>query len=402
MSTLHIAIVGAGLGGLALGQALKRANIAFTIYEYDLALDARSQGYRIRIDAEGQRALAHTLPPELYQLFRHSASVSSTPGSFLTPLLTPAFGRVPESWYDNTDDTATLDADLSINRRTLREILMCGIEEHIHFGYGVDHYHVQDDGRVALHFNRHNTPAYCDVVVGADGVNSTIRTQLAPDAIPSDTGTLCIYGKTDVTTADNGAAALHGTTIIFANGFTAILDEMRFAKNLSTLAANTSPACLLSPVDDYLYWAIIGPRSTLDIPTTHDAAPTIHHRLATLSTDWHPALQQMLQSSDAASIASLPIRNGRPDVVWPTGPVTLLGDAIHAMSPAGGLGANTALRDALALANALIAVQRGEQELSAALISYETAMRDWASAAIANSDRGAAKLFETVATTQHA
>lgn len=401
MHTLHIAIVGAGLGGLALGQALKRANIAFTIYEYDLALDSRSQGYRIRIDAEGQHALANTLPPALYQLFRYSASVSSTSGSFLTPQLTPAFGRVPESWHDDADNSDSLDADLSINRRTLREILMCGIEEHIHFGYGVEHYQVLDDGRVALHFKDRNAPAYCDVLVGADGVNSTVRVQLAPDAIPSDTGALCIYGKTDVATVEDETAALQGTNIIFANGFTAILDEMRFAADLGTHASHTSPACALSPVDDYLYWAIIGPRSTIGVPVTHDAAATIHRKLAALSADWHPALQQMLQNSDAAGIASLPIRNGRPDVIWPTGPVTLLGDAIHAMSPAGGLGANTALRDALALADALIVAQRGEKKLSAALASYETAMRDWASAAIESSDRGAAKLFESATTIQH-
>ena len=54
--------------------------------------------------------------------------------------------------------------------------------------------------------------------------------------------------------------------------------------------------------------------------------------------------------------------------------MTLLGDAIHAMSPAGGVGANTALDDAARLAGHLArAVQDGD--LPAALAAYETDMR---------------------------
>ncbi|HIH2644050.1 TPA: NAD(P)-binding protein, partial [Burkholderia cenocepacia] len=50
MHDIHVAIVGAGLGGLALAQALKQAGIAFDVYERDAAIDSRRQGYRIRID----------------------------------------------------------------------------------------------------------------------------------------------------------------------------------------------------------------------------------------------------------------------------------------------------------------------------------------------------------------
>lgn len=54
---LNVVIIGAGLAGLALGQSLKNNNVDFTIYERDKALDSRPQGYRIRIDVEGQKAL---------------------------------------------------------------------------------------------------------------------------------------------------------------------------------------------------------------------------------------------------------------------------------------------------------------------------------------------------------
>ncbi|WP_430542995.1 NAD(P)-binding protein [Stenotrophomonas maltophilia] len=108
VSRIHVSIIGAGLGGLALAQALKRGGVAFDVFEADKTLNSRPQGYRIRIDAEGQRALARTLPPELYDLFRGTVSTTATSGRFLTPGLLPAPGRKPDSWRsaDSVDDGA--------------------------------------------------------------------------------------------------------------------------------------------------------------------------------------------------------------------------------------------------------------------------------------------------------
>ena len=63
---------------------------------------------------------------------------------------------------------------------------------------------------------------------------------------------------------------------------------------------------------------------------------------------------------------SVPIRP------WPTQQVTLLGDALHNMTPFRGIiGANTALRDAAALRPALVAVTRGQKDPTEALAVYE-------------------------------
>jgi 2-polyprenyl-6-methoxyphenol hydroxylase-like FAD-dependent oxidoreductase len=69
--------------------------------------------------------------------------------------------------------------------------------------------------------------------------------------------------------------------------------------------------------------------------------------------------------------------------------VTLLGDAIHNMTPMAGIGANTALRDADLLRRQLIAVANGEQELLPALHEYEQRMRDYGFAAVKQSLRNA-------------
>ena len=75
----------------------------------------------------------------------------------------------------------------------------------------------------------------------------------------------------------------------------------------------------------------------------------------------------------------------RPVEQWPTGRVTLIGDAIHAMTPYRGIGANVALKDAVGLRDALLAAQRGEKPLFDAINSYETAMRDYGFKAVRNS-----------------
>jgi cation diffusion facilitator CzcD-associated flavoprotein CzcO len=47
---IHISIIGAGLGGLCLAQALQKHGVAFDVYEKDVSPYSRAQGYRLRID----------------------------------------------------------------------------------------------------------------------------------------------------------------------------------------------------------------------------------------------------------------------------------------------------------------------------------------------------------------
>jgi 2-polyprenyl-6-methoxyphenol hydroxylase-like FAD-dependent oxidoreductase len=68
-----------------------------------------------------------------------------------------------------------------------------------------------------------------------------------------------------------------------------------------------------------------------------------------------------------------------------TGRVTLLGDAIHAMTPYQGIGANIALKDAMRLCRALTAAKRGERLLHDAIHDYETEMMRYGFAAVRRS-----------------
>jgi 2-polyprenyl-6-methoxyphenol hydroxylase-like FAD-dependent oxidoreductase len=62
--------------------------------------------------------------------------------------------------------------------------------------------------------------------------------------------------------------------------------------------------------------------------------------------------------------------------------VVPVGDAVHTMPPTGGVGANTALRDASTLSRALAEVNRGALTLADAIARYQAEMTEYAMAAV--------------------
>jgi salicylate hydroxylase len=78
---------------------------------------------------------------------------------------------------------------------------------------------------------------------------------------------------------------------------------------------------------------------------------------------WDQRFRDLVHLADSATINAITIRTSVPVAPWPTQRVTLLGDAIHSMTPYRGIGANVALKDAMRLCRALAAADRGEQPL---------------------------------------
>jgi len=85
-------------------------------------------------------------------------------------------------------------------------------------------------------------------------------------------------------------------------------------------------------------------------------------------------------------VSLLPIRTSVPFEAWESGPVTLLGDAVHSMTPFRGIGANTALRDAQLLCRKLIA---SPDDFGPAVAAYERRMREYGFQAVRASKRSA-------------
>ncbi|MEC4592904.1 MULTISPECIES: FAD-dependent oxidoreductase [Nitrospirillum] len=389
MDGTQVAIIGAGLGGLCLAQALTRAGIDCVVYERDAGVDSRSQGYRLRIDADGADALARCLSPTLYDLFRRTCAVPAPRTRFLDGQLAPVTGRAPAVWSAADDGAPHREAagDLCAHRQTLREILLTGVADRVRFGAAFQALAEGADGRVHVAF-ADGTSVRADLVVAADGINSAVRRQLMPQAEPLDVGAVCLYGRTTLTPQVRAAVGddlCAGTSVVFADGYAGIVEPMLFDPTEGDRGG-------LSLVDDYLYWALIGPRTRL-MGRFPGAAPAVvaDH----LARDWHPQLCGLFRHADPRDMALLPVRSARLARTWPCWaprPVTFLGDAIHAMSPAGGLGANVTLRDAAVLAASLSRIPSA----SAAAREYEAEMRTRAARAIHLSEVGAAALFADV------
>lgn len=111
------------------------------------------------------------------------------------------------------------------------------------------------------------------------------------------------------------------------------------------------------------------------------------------TAEWHPAVRELYAHADPDTFFPITIRAGERVDAWESGPVTLLGDAIHTMPPTVGVGANTALQDFATLAGELLAAARGEKSLIDAVAAYERVMLPRGFDTADNSLRMAAQLF---------
>ena len=108
---------------------------------------------------------------------------------------------------------------------------------------------------------------------------------------------------------------------------------------------------------------------------TADTAAQMHEAMQAGVRDWHPAIVGLVERIDPASLFMHPFRRLDPTPHWPTSRVTLVGDAIHAMLPTLGKGANMAMRNAAVLRDALAQAARGERPLLETIAAYEADMR---------------------------
>lgn len=189
MSDLHVIIAGGGLGGLALAQGLQRAGIGVAVHEKDPTAGFRNQGYRIRINSDGITALKAVLTARAYEVF---AATAGTPG----PRMDTFDHQLNLLHAQELPPVPNLPGggNLAVNRMTLRQILLAGLDEVVHYGARLTHYETNPSGSVTAHF-ADGTSATGDVLIGADGVNSAVRKQYLPEAQVVDAGLRLLYGK---------------------------------------------------------------------------------------------------------------------------------------------------------------------------------------------------------------
>lgn len=386
---LHVIIIGAGIGGLCLAHGLRQSGISVAVYERDRTRTGGLQGYRVGIDPDGTHALAACLPPELFDTFIATCARAPRYFTMLTEGLTEVLSLGPEEGLTRPD-AAPENSEQSVSRMTLRQVLLTGLEDVVHFDKIFTRYEQGAEGAVTAFFED-GTTATGTVLVAADGSNSRVRHQYLPHAQLLDSGIVGIAGKLALTLETRALLTnkiQHGVSMVFApHGYSCIIHVMEFNWDRAGIKAGVGeteaallerwPGLLYDNTTDYIMWGLGAASARLPTDVLRRDGDALLALVGEVTQRWHPNLRRLIELTDPSTCFPINIRTSVPLPAWPTTTVTLLGDAIHTMTPGRGVGANTALRDAALLRDKLVAVRDGQHALLPAIGEYEARMREY-------------------------
>lgn len=363
----RVLVAGAGLGGLALAQALQAAGVEVRVYEADADAGARTQGYRIGLREHGWKALRACLPERLYELAVATSGELTGPGMLYDDRLN-VLSRELE---------APAEGARVIDRQVFRHILMGGMRGHVEFGRRLRGYEEPREGPVRAEF-ADGSEAAGGLLVGADGGNSVVRRKLLPEIGLEESGMCGLMGRTPLSACPPELVPGRGT-MIKGQGTTLMLGRMVFDRPPAEAAAELAPDVPLPDRESYVRWVLL-------VPPDHHVSTTRggdgREIALELLEGWHPDVLALIRGTDMSyGVGRAPVLD-RPVEPWPASRVTLLGDAAHLTLASGGNGANTALVDAQRLSAALVAVDRGERDLLPALTAYQADMLERGNAAV--------------------
>jgi 2-polyprenyl-6-methoxyphenol hydroxylase-like FAD-dependent oxidoreductase len=380
---MNVMIIGAGTGGLALAHGLKQAGVEVSVYERDLTPRDDRGGFRVGISPAGSRALKACVPPEIFDLF---VATSARPPHYFN-LLTERFTELVSLELEGKAGDA-VDGEKNVIRRTLRKVLLTGLDEHVSFGKKFVNYASNSDGSVTAHFED-GTSATADVLVGADGAGSPVRKQRLPHARHEETGIVSVGGRLAMTRESKALLSdkmFKGMSMIMApKGYGAIIHSLEFTPNRDNRGFLARwPQFEEAITDDSIGWGLWAARQNFPRDPSSLRPEQVIRVAQDITRDWHPNMGQLIRLTDPSSTQSLNVRTSIPVPPWESSNVTLLGDAIHTMTPGRGAGANTALRDAALLCKTLLAVRQGKP-LIPAIHEYEAEMLRYSTEAVIKS-----------------
>ncbi|WP_345379882.1 NAD(P)/FAD-dependent oxidoreductase [Pseudonocardia yuanmonensis] len=395
-TTLKTIVIGAGTGGMCLAHGLRQAGLEVAVYERDRTRTGGLNGYRVGISPNGARALKACLPPGLFDTF---VATTGLPYTYLT-MYTERFRELVGMRFDDLPQSGDRpeDRDHNVSRMTLRQVLFTGMEDVITFDKTFTHHEQHADGTVTAHFADGDS-ATGDLLVGADGANSRVRKQYLPHARHVETGLVAIGGKVALTGGNSGLLperAMDGMSMLFdRRGQFGIVHAMRLpwrdgAPREGIGAGDAAlieawPGLLYDNTTDYLSWGLSTSRSLAPADVLDRRGADLHEVTLSLTEDWDPRWRELVATSDPTAALALSIRTSEPVPAWRPSSVTLIGDAIHTMTPGRGAGANTALRDARELRDRLVRVRDGELTRDEAVGGYEELMLRYSALAVQES-----------------
>jgi 2-polyprenyl-6-methoxyphenol hydroxylase-like FAD-dependent oxidoreductase len=320
-----ILIAGGGIGGLTLGVALRRAGFSVRIFERAAAL--RPVGAGITMQANAMLA---------FRTIGLDTAVAAAGQVMQRGMILDHRGRSLGTMLVSEMAQELGAPMIAIHRARLQEVLQEALgPEPLVPGTKVVGFKDEQDGVIARLSD--GSEARGDLLVGADGLRSTVRAQLVNDGEPRYAGYTSWRGVCEVANVADPAV----TSESWGPG-------LRFG---------------IVPLDQgRTYWF-----ATANVPAGGIDAPDAHGELLSRFSSWHAPVRALIENTQASTIVRTDIHD-RPTLRnWVRGRVALLGDAAHPMTPNMGQGGGQAVEDAVVLARCLAV----DAELPAALARYE-------------------------------
>jgi len=384
----HIAIIGAGIGGVALAVACLHRGVPFTLYERDSGFDARSQGYGLTLQ-QASKAI------EGLGIFSLEKGVVST-----RHLVHTTEGKVVgewgmRKWMSSGAKTSVKRTNIHIARQSLRLALLEQLGGHdcVQWNHQLIDYkeNVSAATGVELNFRVKGETAFAkaDLIVGADGIRSVVRKQLIGDERTPlrYLGCIVILG---ICPLKNLAGLEHD-----------LLDSATVFQT-----ANGNERIYMMPyATDSIMWQLSFPMPEGEAKALSEKGVQALKEEALRRCHWHHPIPQILTATASAQVSGYPVYDREllsSQLLDKAGDVTLIGDAAHPMSPFKGQGANQALLDALVLARG---ISKGCRPLSqwrdagvrdSVLTEFETEMLERSAVKVEGSARAAEFLHSDV------
>ena len=333
----HIAIVGAGIGGMALAVACLHRKIPFTLFERDSSFDARSNGYGLTL----QQASSAIKGLGIFDLKEGVVSTRHVMHSIDGNVIGEWGMR---KWMDLNKEKPVKKTNIHIARQALRLALLeqLGGPNKVHWGHQLVNFKGSEDNGVELNFKVNGAlkNIKADFVVGADGIRSSVREILiGEDKTPLRyLGCIVILGICPL-------EALKG----FENP---LLDSASVFQT-----ANGKERIYIMPYSsDSVMWQMSFPIAEKEAKELSSKGAVTLKKEACRRAQWHDPIPQILNATLESEISGYPVYDRdllKMELLEQGKQITLIGDAAHPMSPFKGQGANQALLDALALARAI-------------------------------------------------
>ena len=332
----HVAIIGAGIGGVALAVACLHRGIPFTLYERDNSFDERSQGYGLTLQ-QASKAI------EGFGVLKLKKGVVSTRHLVHTPDGTVVGEWGMRKWLETETDSksSSKKTNIHIARQSLRLALLekLGGNEAVKWGHQLLDLKENKEHGIDLNFHVAGTikTAHADLVVGADGIRSAVRNLLIGEEISPlrYLGCIVILGICPLSALQNIESDLLDSATVFQT-------------------ANGNERIYIMPFDSAsVMWQLSFPMSEDEAKELSAKGMKALKEEAIRRTQWHTPIPQILAATEEAQISGYPVYDRAlltSELLEKFGSATLLGDAAHPMSPFKGQGANQALLDALSLA----------------------------------------------------